>query len=1170
MLQFLQPITSKIIYSGSRLHKIDEYLTGLDSRINAISDELLKIKDPKAPTGQKSRIVRLAVDRVLSVEEEAKKQEALMYKSKGLTYETTALKEGSKYYMLMREFELNEIMLKRENYTLYEILTMRQGVKLYFDTEVLLSKWKRDSINKNRTYSIEEYETLMMLELDKFVGKVITTSSSTRSIKLVDHREKNREDYKYSMHVIYPDIIFENYEDLRSTMRKLLETYDSQESEMYTYIDKSVYTLNRCFRLPYQSKIGADSVLHPHAQNVDEPLSSYILQSIPNGVSYSTYNLKNLQQVQEKLKTLPQSQPEPYKLFGEELLCGHRIPLLVDEDDCNMDKVSDILIYIQNYDQPQGVWWRVGAACHQEGEENYEHFLNWTRKYVGYMPTQDSRIRSVWESYKHKTSNYLGIKYLRDLAIFYNPELSKLISDKKYFVEVGLGIGLESFLEPKIYNNRYVLPYNLLSNDTIIEMSQMGTGKTTQILKYLVKMYISNPSSRVCFMSSRVAFAQNIANEFNYKLRMTINENGDLYQIVDSNGLSRAITPEDEQPLYFMNVFESRGLSVPQFTIYNQIEGSLTSVPWIMIQMESLMRLGESLYDLVIMDESESLLTQFLSSTMDNKISSNLYTLQTIVSKSVKLIICDAFISQRSLEMVRNLRDISHVEFRKNTYIIEKREVHYYTSDTTNEEFILPEMKKNNKTESAPKMTGVKKLTKKMLELLSAGKKIYCISSSKDLIHDYLMTISEIKKLQEEKKVLVYSSETEDKLKKETLQNVNKNWSNVQLILATSSITVGISYDKLDFDYIFVYAKSSGPCVRDLIQSSMRIRRIKSNIIYSNIDRMENNYVSSNLTYESVREHCDEVKKLNGLDSKDETMSSWFSKIYILCKLEQNLTAHCVQECFNYYYDILGYEQKYIDDYDNKLMIDRKDKDDTGTLYENIPNLFVQLEDNQNNERRVQASMNEYCEMMENNMIRGECTNIDKLRIRKYIFDRDLKQESQRTRRDYYNSFFRTPADRARFYKLRNEVKRPHMNSLDYEYKIVESKELELCNKMCEQLGMNNTQEEKHLTNDVIHNLYINTELFKNLCTAYGSSVTSEKYVKTLINKVLTTRGYTKLESTRVRHGEEREMSYEIKASTPIPSIKLVELFKSQVQREEDILKNYNICEEELITNSVA
>jgi hypothetical protein len=78
------------------------------------------------------------------------------------------------------------------------------------------------------------------------------------------------------------------------------------------------------------------------------------------------------------------------------------------------------------------------------------------------------------------------------------------------------------------------------------------------------------------------------------------------------------------------------------------------------------------------------------------------------IKNCVKFIVCDAFISHKSLEMVSRLRNLETTEFRQNLYLPTKREVHHYT---TSSEFIA---KKGDKEMKEVTVTGDKKLKEKL------------------------------------------------------------------------------------------------------------------------------------------------------------------------------------------------------------------------------------------------------------------------------------------------------------------------------------------------------------------------------------------------------------------------------------------------------------------------
>jgi hypothetical protein len=65
------------------------------------------------------------------------------------------------------------------------------------------------------------------------------------------------------------------------------------------------------------------------------------------------------------------------------------------------------------------------------------------------------------------------------------------------------------------------------------------------------------------------------------------------------------------------------------------------------------------------------------------------------------------------------------------------------------------------------------------------------------------------------------------------LENVNEAWKDIQVVIYTSTITVGINFDLPDvFDELFVWGSSASTCVRDVFQMTLRVRHIKSFTMY--------------------------------------------------------------------------------------------------------------------------------------------------------------------------------------------------------------------------------------------------------------------------------------------------------------------------------------------------
>lgn len=65
-----------------------------------------------------------------------------------------------------------------------------------------------------------------------------------------------------------------------------------------------------------------------------------------------------------------------------------------------------------------------------------------------------------------------------------------------------------------------------------------------------------------------------------------------------------------------------------------------------------------------------------------------------------------------------------------------------------------------------------------------------------------------------------------------TILNPNQSWTLVMVLMTTPSITVGVNFNLDHFDQLFVYASRYSCCPRDVLQMTMRVRRIADNVMY--------------------------------------------------------------------------------------------------------------------------------------------------------------------------------------------------------------------------------------------------------------------------------------------------------------------------------------------------
>jgi hypothetical protein len=175
-------------------------------------------------------------------------------------------------------------------------------------------------------------------------------------------------------------------------------------------------------------------------------------------------------------------------------------------------------------------------------------------------------------------------------------------------------------------HERYVPPLIFENSRTIILQSHLGTGKTVAISE----MIQYGRYERILIVSPRKSY--------------TYSQIGALRQAATSG-------------------------TMPFFESYLDHSGPLGHLPYLILQAESLWRIkGAEDYDLVIMDESESILCQMHSVvTHGPHMIDNHVVLETVLRGSLRAVFADAFVSDRTFHAVRELRDET-THFIENTY----------------------------------------------------------------------------------------------------------------------------------------------------------------------------------------------------------------------------------------------------------------------------------------------------------------------------------------------------------------------------------------------------------------------------------------------------------------------------------------------------------------------
>ncbi len=531
--------------------------------------------------------------------------------------------KGSAYGSMPFE-ELEKIYT--ENFYLYEILTEER--KFYLDIEF--------------PYITDE-ESVTKLSL---IFKLIKTCFADCGI---DTGYKRKRDFfsknigigeqggfkdikKFSAHlVINNGIYFKSVFDINKFARYMRQTindkpefhdliFETDRARDYA-IDFGVYTKNRLFKLPYQSKPNSNRIQKPAPKSpdsLDSCLISYLdkvemvdVSKISLRTEQKTYSVKN-----KSGRIIGHNISNNVAEFLEDYKTALPDECPTPEGDADSGSLEYIVKSIYN---GKAVEWScfcaVGMAIKRAtGGNGFDIWVEWANK--SGKPQCITEMRGLWGRFS--TERGYGFSTLLNMAKLCNP---KLISQAPYKVL----FDMPHFQKKTIVNKKYleVQDFNL-NNEVSFIKSPMGTGKSFNIHK------IQNDFNKIVYLSSKRAFATAMGKEFeedgfkNY-IDLSINERYDCNKLI--------------------------------------------------ISLESFHQINPNDIDLLIIDESESIFNIIGSHTLQVKGEglTNLIVFEKAIRTSKKVLVMDAFLSKRSFNAINTIRPNAKSSLTVNEWKPDKR-----------------------------------------------------------------------------------------------------------------------------------------------------------------------------------------------------------------------------------------------------------------------------------------------------------------------------------------------------------------------------------------------------------------------------------------------------------------------------------------------------------------
>lgn len=303
-----------------------------------------------------------------------------------------------------------------------------------------------------------------------------------------------------------------------------------------------------------------------------------------------------------------------------------------------------------------------------------------------------------------------------------------VVDEDTFFIRQRLGSRIRRYHDDE--------PVTFGNEPTIFIRAPMGYGKTEALIEHLRAF----TSRRVVFVTFRRTFAASLCATLNSAL-------GDSCR----------------------------------FALYDHLRGpiNLEVTPHLIIQAESLHRLNKSCApDLVVLDESESIISQFSSGNFKHLVGS-LVIFQLLVRRATQLIAMDANLCDRTYNVLDRLGRVPVLQWYERASAVKQ---YVYAAE---KDWLL-RLSKTLGTRAQKE----NKMHKRVFISCNSLTQIKRLEAWLASTFSWLTVQS-------------YTSETNQKLKDEHFANINEAWSQFDVVITSPSVSAGVSFTKKHFTHGF-------------------------------------------------------------------------------------------------------------------------------------------------------------------------------------------------------------------------------------------------------------------------------------------------------------------------------------------------------------------------------
>lgn len=780
--------------------------------------------------------------------------------------------KGAKRYMVVSYDDMYGIV-KDKNMHCYENYEGNVPVKLMIDIDYKIKNDMKDDDKKedtnNTTDEIADEKYIILAKSTNIVIKMLKNYIKDDIIPKIIILSGCRDD-KISFHVIFTNIHFETIKHMKTFMSDVINSTGTKGIyQGKNAIDLSIYKIG-CLRMIWNSKLLPTNICHNLEYYDDDNYAQYI--TIKN-IIYEYTDDKTLF-LDSLVTNISQDSSLVDIMIEEDRVKAKKkkrnnitnINVANDKKAKPLEMLRDLLNIIDknrfdDYDQ----WIQIGMAIH-----NYD---------------QSTEAMQLWDEYSKKSPKYFGIDEIKQKWLSFNIDQSKCftIATIRYFAKIDnpdeymktcikyQPIEKDNF-EPFIVNTNYLTDrkyrvtekyeddYDYVNNPTdtskidcvvtkkIVEWyendeykalgikSEYGTGKTS-LIEDVITRY--NPT-KILFLSYRRSLTNKLKSSFRkYFVESYLDGHYD-----DERTICQIESLKNVRKVYTC-LFPTRGKRNPTKVV--------------------------SSYDLIVIDEIESLLYHLDSSTISNRYDVFI-DIKFFLQHSRKILALDADFSNRAYDFLT---------FFGKTMVIQNIFKHPPMN------FIFT----NNKKDFDAKINND----------LEGGKKIVIATMSSNKGEKYVNMYSD------KYKVKFYNSKSDDSNRVE-LGNVDRYWKNCNLVIYSPTIQTGISYDipnSYDKLYVILCSRSCSP--RAVMQMTRRVRSFNCSDVHVYLNDLPYNekclfynFDDANAYINTIREeyekkYCDRDRGFHGIDDVDVLMNLKTE----ICPLFDNIMTHNIVENMN-------------------------------------------------------------------------------------------------------------------------------------------------------------------------------------------------------------------------------------------------------------------------------